>query len=181
MIKRYLMLIFVASLILIQKVNIIYAQSDWLYPRHDLLNSASSSLLGFRFNESPVEKWSFKAPISYMLNSYSVNGDVDSDGELEKIVSFRYPPPGETGFVYALNCQDGSILWEFNFDDVSGWCGFYAGPFITDIEHDDSLEVICCTYDNIYVLNGKDGSIIWQKLMDMDMIKDLGKRIKKDT
>jgi outer membrane protein assembly factor BamB len=102
--------------------------------------------------QTPHVKWWFDTHDMSFGNAAS--GDIDKDGKPE-IVFGCYR---NDSCVYALNGEDGSLLWKRN----TGGCND-VGPTIYDVDGDDSLEVIVpssCVPET-FCLNGATGSIKW--------------------
>jgi outer membrane protein assembly factor BamB len=80
-------------------------------------------------------------------------GDIDNDNKLEVLI-------GSHGYrLYALNGENGQILWEFNAGPIH-WV--ICTPALGDVDMDGKLEVIVGTdNDTLYCLNGEDGSRLW--------------------
>lgn len=108
--------------------------------------------------EEPEIKWYFD------LKSFSAgmaaSADIDGDGKLE-IVFGCYR---NDGGLYALNAEDGSLLWSyFPHNPPREGCND-AAPLIFDVNGDGMPEVIAassCTPKTI-CLDGKTGSLIWE-------------------
>ncbi len=87
-------------------------------------------------------------------------GDIDGDGRLELVFGcYR-----NDDHIYALNAEDGSLLWKYNATlDAPDGCNDVA-PILFDIDGDGILEVIVPSSCNAIVtcFNGKDGAVIWQ-------------------
>jgi len=104
-------------------------------------------------SQVPQIKWHFdvKAP-SYGQAAY---GDIDNDGKPE-IVFSTYMNDGE---IYALNAEDGSLLWHYKTGDCND-----AAPVIYDVDGDGNLEVIlassCIT--KTYCFDGATGAVKWE-------------------
>jgi outer membrane protein assembly factor BamB len=88
-------------------------------------------------------------------------GDIDSDGKLEVVfgtdetlVTSGWPPYTYIGRVYALNGEDGSLLWEYETDHYVS-----SVPLIGDIDNDGKFEVVMRGGE--LALNGEDGSLLW--------------------
>ena len=75
-------------------------------------------------------------------------GDIDNDGKAEVVFV--------SDNIYALNGEDGSVLWSFS----PAWPG-PSSPALADINNDGKLEVVVVSFDKIYALNGEDGSELW--------------------
>jgi outer membrane protein assembly factor BamB len=81
-------------------------------------------------------------------------GDIDEDGKPEVVFGTYF---GD-GHLYAVNGEDGSILWKF-----SGWDGPWdASCAIYDVDQDGSPEIVAAdSWGRLYCLNGQ-GNIEWQ-------------------
>ena len=81
-------------------------------------------------------------------------GDIDKDGKLE-IVFGCYR---NDSCVYALNAEDGSLLWKYN----TGGCND-AAPLIYDVDNDDTLDVLLTSscVPKTFCLNGATGKVKW--------------------
>jgi len=87
--------------------------------------------------------------------------DIDHDGFLELVFGcYR-----NDSSVYALNAEDGSLLWKYNTASpgVEG-CNDVA-PVIFDINDDDTLEVIVPASCNptTFCFNGYTGKVVWHR------------------
>jgi len=90
----------------------------------------------------------------------SAAGDIDGDGRLEVVFGcYR-----NDSSVYALNLEDGTLLWKVNtrYPGYEG-CNDVA-PLIYDVDGDGVLDVIVPSSCNptTYCFNGPDGEIKWQ-------------------
>ncbi|MBK7696646.1 MAG: VCBS repeat-containing protein [Saprospiraceae bacterium] len=120
------------------------------------------SLALFSFNvltsQVPTVKWWFDTK-SFSAGMAAAD-DLDGDGKLE-IVFGCYR---NDGGVYALNAENGSVLWSyFPHTPADEGCNDVA-PLIYDVNSDGLLEVIIassCT-PKTTCLNGKTGEVIWQ-------------------
>jgi outer membrane protein assembly factor BamB len=114
-------------------------------------------ILIFFINELIAQKpdilWYFDLKSVSFGNSCA--DDIDGDGKLEIVFSTYFND--ET--VYALNSEDGSLLWKYK----TGGCND-AAPLIADVDGDGSKEVILhsSTSHYLYCFNGMDGSIKWK-------------------
>ncbi len=89
----------------------------------------------------------------------SAMDDIDQDGKYE-IVFGCYR---NDSMVYALNAEDGSLLWKYNTSIGLGACND-AAPLIYDVTGSAQKEVIVassCT-PITFCLNGSNGNVIWQ-------------------
>ena len=124
------------------------------------LNGESGSIL-----------WRFEAGVQVM--SSAALADIDDDGRLEVIfgamgprISFWELGP-RYGDIYALNGEDGSVLWRrrVGSEENSFYLGYkaFSSPSLGDIDGDDKLEIIISSRIGwIFALNGEDGSILWK-------------------
>ncbi len=77
--------------------------------------------------------------------------DIDNDGILEVVVG------NCDGDIYALNGEDGSILWEYDMTDT-----YIRSPaLIVDINNDGAMEIIASSGSLIRVLHGSNGTPIF--------------------
>ena len=110
------------------------------------------------FAQFPQIKWVFDThDASY---GQSAAADIDKDGKLE-IVFGCYR---NDSCVYAINAEDGSLLWKYNtHPNGSEGCNDTA-PIIYDVDGDDSLEVIVPSSCNptTYCFRGSNGTVKWQ-------------------
>lgn len=102
--------------------------------------------------------WSFDTKsASYGM---SAAGDIDGDGLLE-IVFGCYRNDGK---IYALNGDDGSLLWEYDTTlPGNDGCNDVA-PLIYDIDNDGTPEIFVPSSCNpvTYCLDGKTGEVRWK-------------------
>jgi len=84
----------------------------------------------------------------------AATGDIDNDGILEIVFGTYFNDEN----IYALNAEDGSLLWSYN----TGGCND-ASPVIADVDGDDSLEVIVPASSpyHVYCFKGTTGEIEW--------------------
>jgi len=112
----------------------------------------------FTFAQFPQIKWYFDThDASY---GQSAAGDIDKDGKLE-IVFGCYR---NDSCVYALNAEDGTLLWKYNtHPNGAEGCNDVA-PLIYDVDGDDSLEVIVPSSCNpmTYCFRGSNGAVMWE-------------------
>lgn len=88
----------------------------------------------------------------------SAAADIDGDGKLE-IVFGCYR---NDSMIYALNAENGSLLWKFNAKGGAEGCNDVA-PIIYDVDGDGKLEVIVPSSCNpkTFCFDGKTGSLKW--------------------
>lgn len=107
----------------------------------------------FLFAQDTEILWTFDLKDNAFGNPSAA--DLDGDG-FKEIVFSTYR---NDGFVYALNSEDGSLLWKYNIGGCSD-----AAPLIYDFDNDNQLDVLvhssCLPY--MYCFNGKDGTLKWK-------------------
>jgi len=105
----------------------------------------------------PKVTWVFT--VNDLAHGQAAAADIDGDGKLE-IVFGCYR---NDSTVYALNAENGSLLWKYNTSlPTREGCNDVA-PIIYDVDGDGKPDVIVpasCT-DSTYCFNGADGSIKW--------------------
>ncbi len=120
--------------------------------------SFSSFLISKVNAQSPSIKWWYDTNDASF--GQSATDDIDSDGKFEVVFGcYR-----NDSSVYALNAEDGSLLWKYNtYPNGAEGCNDVA-PIIYDVDNDDSLEVIVASSCNpkTFCFNGRTGSIKWQ-------------------
>jgi len=87
-------------------------------------------------------------------------GDIDNDGKLELVFGcYR-----NDSCVYALNSEDGSLLWKYNTHPAGAEGCNDVAPVIYDVDNDGTTEVIVASSCNpiTFCFNGPDGSVKWQ-------------------
>ena len=108
--------------------------------------------------QTPSIKWWFN--LNDASFGQSAAGDIDGDG-LYEIVFGCYRNDSS---VYALNAENGTLLWKYN-THVTGAEGCNdVAPVIYDVDNDSLLEVIVPSSCNptTYCFNGLSGSVKWQ-------------------
>jgi outer membrane protein assembly factor BamB len=109
--------------------------------------------------QNPGIKWWFDTNDASF--GQTAAGDIDDDGYLELVFGcYR-----NDSSVYALNAEDGSLLWKYNTASpgVEG-CNDVA-PVIYDVNNDDTLEVVVPASCNptTFCFNGYTGKVKWQR------------------
>lgn len=108
-------------------------------------------------SQTPEIKWWFDT--KSFCAGQSAASDIDGDGKYE-IVFGCYR---NDGGIYALNAEDGTLLWSYYpHNPASEGCNDSA-PIIYDIDSDGNMEVIfasSCT-DKTICLDGKTGVLKW--------------------
>jgi outer membrane protein assembly factor BamB len=89
----------------------------------------------------------------------SAAADIDGDGKLEVVFGcYR-----NDRHIYALNAEDGTLLWKYDASGPGGHGCNDVAPLIFDIDNDGLLEVIVPSSCNpkTFCFNGADGSLKW--------------------
>ncbi|UCF09155.1 MAG: PQQ-like beta-propeller repeat protein [Thermoplasmata archaeon] len=108
----------------------------------------------YALNENGQIIWTYQA-LGPLYASPGI-GDVDGDGKNEVVIG-GYLNNGGDPNLYALNGEDGSLLWLFPT------AGIQTAPTFYDVNSDGTLDVLIGSMDYyFYALNGPDGSIIWK-------------------
>lgn len=108
-------------------------------------------------SQFPQIKWWFNTHDSSF--GQSAAEDIDNDGKLE-IVFGCYR---NDSCVYALNSEDGSLLWKYNTHSVGAEGCNDVAPLIYDVDGDNRLEVILPSSCNptTFCFKGSDGTVKW--------------------
>ncbi len=106
----------------------------------------------FLHSQQPQFKWKFD--FAAPAFGQAAASDIDKDGKLE-IVFGTYMNDGE---IYALNGEDGSLLWHYN----TGGCND-AAPLILDADLDNEPEVIVAASCQpvTFCFDGATGEVEW--------------------
>lgn len=123
--------------------------------------SSSKGIL-YALDENGQIEWTFEAAGS--LYAPPALGDLDGDGIMEVVSGGYYLGDGDAN-LYALNGEDGSLLWTFSTmgEGSSFEKGFEASPSLYDVNDDGKLDVLVGSRNYyFYALNGVDGSVIWK-------------------
>ncbi len=112
------------------------------------------------FSQQPNILWWFDTDDSAF--GQSAMGDIDGDGKPE----ITFGCYRNDSMVYALNAEDGSLLWKQNTVGFQEGCNDVATA-IYDVDGDGEMEVIVPSSCNpfTYCFSGIDGSIIWKTLL----------------
>ncbi|MBS1781757.1 MAG: VCBS repeat-containing protein [Bacteroidetes bacterium] len=124
------------------------------------LNIALAILLIFfskTLHAQPAIKWTFDTKDASF--GQSAAADIDGDGKLE-IVFGCYR---NDSCVYALNAENGTLLWKFNTHSINNEGCNDVAPIIYDVDGDGKPEVIVASSCNpkTYCFDGKTGAIKW--------------------
>jgi outer membrane protein assembly factor BamB len=106
----------------------------------------------------PTIKWWYDTHDSSF--GQSAAEDIDGDGKLEVVFGcYR-----NDSSVYALNAEDGSLLWKYNASPIGGHGCNDVAPLIYDTNQDGQLEVIVPGSCNpkTFCFNGATGAVIWE-------------------
>lgn len=109
------------------------------------------------FAQFPQIKWWFDTGDSAF--GQAASGDIDNDGKPE-IVFGCYR---NDSMVYALNAENGSLLWKYNTHTASTEGCNDTAPILYDTDQDGSLEVLVPSSCNprTFCFRGSDGAIKW--------------------
>ncbi|MHA1828652.1 MAG: FG-GAP-like repeat-containing protein, partial [Candidatus Heimdallarchaeaceae archaeon] len=111
--------------------------------------------------------WSYKTN-ALMIFSSPALGDIDGDDKLEVVIGIDLPIELEDDNLYALNAEDGTLLWSRKTNDTFSSSIFFSSPALGDIDSDGKLEVIVgvsSSWDrHIYAFNGEDGTLLWSRI-----------------
>ncbi|MGD0711590.1 MAG: PQQ-binding-like beta-propeller repeat protein, partial [Bacteroidales bacterium] len=118
------------------------------------------AIIGFSsgFAQSPHIKWWYNThDASY---GQPVAANIGKNGKLG-IVFGCYR---NDSCVYALNAEDGSLLWKYNTHPAGAEGCNDAAPTIFDVDNDDTLEVIVASSCNptTFCFNGITGRVKWE-------------------
>jgi len=108
--------------------------------------------------QTPSIKWWFNTKDASF--GQSAAGDIDGDG-LYEIVFGCYRNDSS---VYALNAENGSLLWKYNTHGFEAEGCNDVPPVIYDVDNDSLLEVIVPSSCNptTFCFNGLSGTVKWQ-------------------
>lgn len=93
--------------------------------------------------------WNFTTQ-SYVISSPAL-ADLDNDGLLEIVIGVNHDA------LYALNGEDGSILWEYSIP----YSGNSSSPLIADLDSDGKPEVVFASDGSLLAFQGESGDLIW--------------------
>jgi outer membrane protein assembly factor BamB len=91
--------------------------------------------------------------------------DVDGDGKNEVIIGGAYFRGSGDANLYAVNGEDGSLLWSFSTlsEGYTYIAGFEAAPAFYDINSDGKMDVLIGSRDyHFYAINGANGEMMWK-------------------
>ncbi len=142
--------------------------ADWPYPRQNLANTAASTGVSWQLLEQSMEMWQITAPEGYHFGSFfPVAGDLDNDDRVEYLIGARDSDTDDY-WLYAINIEDGSYLWELNPESAVYW----SAPVIADVNNDAQLDIVLGTRTytggsiEVKALNGNDATTIWSRPFD---------------
>jgi len=108
--------------------------------------------------QSPTIKWWYDTNDASF--GQSASGDIDDDGKLEVVFGcYR-----NDSSVYAINAENGSLLWKYNTHPSGAEGCNDVAPVIFDVDNDTHLEVILPSSCNpkTFCFNGQTGAVKWQ-------------------
>ncbi len=127
--------------------------------KKNLLTTATILLAFWSLSEAQVPRilWWYDTDDSSF--GQSAIDDIDQDGKYE-IVFGCYR---NDSMIYALNAEDGSLLWKFNASGTAEGCNDVA-TLLYDVTGDGKTDVIVPSSCNpiTFCFRGTDGHIIWQ-------------------
>jgi outer membrane protein assembly factor BamB len=114
---------------------------------------------GITYAQTPKILWWFDT--HDMAAGQSAIGDIDQDGKYE-IVFGCYR---NDSMIYALNAEDGTLLWKYNAAGAGDGCNDVA-VLIYDVTGDGKPEVIVPSscHPRTFCFRGNDGSVLWQTI-----------------
>ncbi len=107
--------------------------------------------------QTPVKLWEFDTRDASF--GQTAAGDIDGDGKLELVFGcYR-----NDGHIYALNAEDGSLLWKVDAARPGAQGCNDVAPAIVDTDGDGTLEVVVPSSCNpvTYCIDGATGDIRW--------------------
>lgn len=110
--------------------------------------------------QQPSILWSFDTRDASF--GQTAAGDIDGDGRLELVFGcYR-----NDSSIYALNAEDGSLLWKFNAARPGGDGCNDVAPLIVDTDGDGTMEVVVPSscYNRTYCFDGATGAVRWMAL-----------------
>jgi outer membrane protein assembly factor BamB len=108
--------------------------------------------------QTPLIKWWYDTDDASF--GQSAAGDIDGDGLLEVVFGcYR-----NDSSVYALNADDGTLLWKFNAHPPGGEGCNDVAPVIYDVDDDGLMEAVVPASCNpvTFCFNGLSGTVKWQ-------------------
>jgi len=111
----------------------------------------------FASAQTPRILWSFDTEDASF--GQTAAADIDGDGKLELVFGcYR-----NDSCIYALNADDGSLLWKYNARVPNGGGCNDTAPIIMDVDGDGTLEVIVPSSCNptTYCFDGRTGAVKW--------------------
>ena len=112
----------------------------------------------FVYSQSNNIKWQYR--VNDASYGQSAAADIDNDGKLE-IVFGCYR---NDSMIYALNAEDGTLLWKFNARTAFAEGCNDVAPILYDINNDKTPEVIVPASCNpkTFCFDGKTGKVLWE-------------------
>lgn len=117
-----------------------------------------SIFLSESYAQTPSVKWWYDVNDSSFGQSCA--GDIDGDGQYEVVFGcYR-----NDSCVYALNAENGTLLWKYNAHVMGAEGCNDVAPLIFDVDNDGNPEVIVPSSCNpkTFCFNGSTGSVKWE-------------------
>lgn len=138
-------------------IKIVYLKKYTIIMKYIYLTISCLIMWTNGFGQNPGILWWFDTDDSSF--GQTASGDIDNDGQDELVFGcYR-----NDSCIYALNAEDGSLLWKYNASGSGEGCNDVA-PVIFDVDGDLQMEVVVPSSCNpkTFCFNGTTGAIEWQ-------------------
>lgn len=116
-------------------------------------NTGSKAYLyAYTLDFSPI----WDVPLNGSIITAPVLVNIDNDVSPEAIVATN------SGYIYAVDNEDGMILWTKYLEQSELPVYFEGTPSVADLTGDNSMDFCLGGYYIVYCFNAKDGSILWK-------------------